>query len=356
MANEKLAPTQSRPLVSIITPFYNAQPYLAECIESVLTQTYPNWEYILVNNQSTDTSRSIAEHYVAMDGRLRLVDTPRHLCQIESCEGALRHMSPESRYCKMVLADDWIFPGCVERMVEVAEANPTVGIVSSYQLFGNEISGSGLPYPSTVISGREACRVMLLHDDYFITGQQTSIMIRADLVRKAHPFFPVGWVHEDTEACFQVLADHDFGFVHQVLTFSRESNGSLTSTFNRFGPGPLRKFMFAQKYGPRFLDQREYREHFRRTSDRYGQFLASSLFTFKDREFWDFHRRGLQAVGCSFWSIGLPKYVLMELFDIIFNPKKTAGRLVRMLRDLRGQSRDLEKPGLPPSERTTARG
>jgi glycosyltransferase involved in cell wall biosynthesis len=335
MANEKKASTQSKPLVSIITPFYNAEPYLAECIESVLAQTYPNWEYILVNNQSTDTSRSIAEHYVAMDGRLRLVDTPKFLCQIESCEGALRHMSPESRYCKMVLGDDWIFPECVERMVEVAEANPTVGIVSSYQLYGNEINGGGLPYPSTVIPGAEACRVIILHDDYYITGSQTSILIRADIVRRARPFFPVDWIHEDTEACFRVLAEHDFGFVHQVLTFSREGNPSLTSTNNRVSPGPLRKFMFAKKYGPQFLDEGEYREHFREASDRYGQFLAWSLFGFKDRGFWDFQRRGLQVIGCSLWSIGLPKYVLMELFDIIFNPKKTVGRLVRTLRDWR---------------------
>src|SRR5262245_45925154 len=117
------------PLVSIITPFYNTEAYLAECIQSVVAQTYPNWEYILVNNQSTDSSRSIAERFAAKDGRFRLIDTPKHLGQVENFEASLRYMSPESKYCKLVLADDWIFPDCVERMVTLAEANPTVGIV-----------------------------------------------------------------------------------------------------------------------------------------------------------------------------------------------------------------------------------
>ena len=52
------------PRVSVVTPFYNTAEYLAECIESVLAQTYTNFEYILVNNKSTDGSREIAERYL----------------------------------------------------------------------------------------------------------------------------------------------------------------------------------------------------------------------------------------------------------------------------------------------------
>ena len=54
---------ESTPLVSVVTPFYNTRDYLAECIESVLRQTYTNWEYILVDNFSTDGSSEIAKHY-----------------------------------------------------------------------------------------------------------------------------------------------------------------------------------------------------------------------------------------------------------------------------------------------------
>lgn len=334
MSSEGTNPATHPPRVSIITPFYNTEQYIAECIESVLAQTYSNWEYILVNNQSTDASRSIAERYARGDSRIRLLDTPKHLGQVENFNRALRYMSPESRYCKVVLADDWLFPECVERMVALAEAHPSVGIVSSYRLFGNEITGDGLPYASAVISGPKACR-HILRDGYFLTGSPTSIIVRADIVRKTEQFYPEGWLHDDTEACFRVLAEHDLGFIHQVLTFSRKDDESLTSEVARFGPGPIRKFMFAVKYGPQSLTGDEYRKYLRRETDFYGQFLAESVFQFKRKEFWDFHRRGLRAVAASFWSIGLPKYVFLEVLDIIFNPKKTIGRFLRLAKNSR---------------------
>jgi glycosyltransferase involved in cell wall biosynthesis len=325
------------PLVSIITPFFNSGQFLAECIESVLAQTYSNWEYILVNNQSTDDGRAIAERYAQRDSRIRLLDTATHLSQIDNFEASLKHMSPQSKYCKLVLADDWMFPECLERMVDLAERHPSVGIVSAYELYGDEIVGDGLPYSTSVISGREAGRLMLF-EGHYLTGSPSSVLFRGDIVRAAQRFFPADWIHEDTEACFRVLEQHDLGFVHQVLTFSRKNQGSLTSQVLRFNPGPARKFMFAKQYGPRFLNEEESRKHLKAATDFYGQFLADSLFQFRGKEFWDFQRRALAAVGSDFSSLGLPKYLLLELVDIIGNPKKTVGRLIRLTRS-RGRSR-----------------
>src|ERR1700693_3418222 len=113
MPREESNPATRLPFVSIITPFYNNEQYIAESIESVLAQTYPNWEYILVNNQSTDASRSTAERYARRDSRIRLLDTPKHFGQVENFNAALKYMSPESQYCKVVFADDWLFPECV---------------------------------------------------------------------------------------------------------------------------------------------------------------------------------------------------------------------------------------------------
>ncbi|HWG97207.1 MAG TPA: glycosyltransferase, partial [Nitrospira sp.] len=55
------------PLVSIVTPVYNGEKYLAECIESILAQTFPRWDYTIVNNCSTDRSLEIAECYAQKD-------------------------------------------------------------------------------------------------------------------------------------------------------------------------------------------------------------------------------------------------------------------------------------------------
>ena len=114
----------TQPLVSVVTPFYNTEPYLEECIESVLAQRYENFEYILANNCSTDRSRDIAQKYASRDKRVKLIDNERFLTQAQNYNNALRHISPYSKYCKVVQADDWIFPECLSSMVGLAEAHP----------------------------------------------------------------------------------------------------------------------------------------------------------------------------------------------------------------------------------------
>ena len=61
-------------LVSIITPAYNAAEYIAETIESVLAQTYPNWEMLIVNDCSKDNTAEIVQSYAAKDNRIKLIN------------------------------------------------------------------------------------------------------------------------------------------------------------------------------------------------------------------------------------------------------------------------------------------
>jgi len=62
-----------KPLVSVIVPCYNQAPYLGEALDSVLAQSYPNWECIVVNDGSTDNSEAVAREYCAKDPRIRYV-------------------------------------------------------------------------------------------------------------------------------------------------------------------------------------------------------------------------------------------------------------------------------------------
>ena len=133
--------SDSNPLVSVVTPFYNTREYLPECIESVLRQTYGNWQYTLVDNCSTDGSSEIAAGYASrFPEKIRVIRTPSFLSQVQNYNFALSSISPSAKYCKMVQADDWIFPVCIQSMVDVAEAHPTVGIVSAYELEGTDVS------------------------------------------------------------------------------------------------------------------------------------------------------------------------------------------------------------------------
>jgi glycosyltransferase involved in cell wall biosynthesis len=64
------------PSVSVLMPVYNAEPYLAEAVESILGQTFADFEFLIVNDGSTDRSRTILERYAARDGRIRLSSRP----------------------------------------------------------------------------------------------------------------------------------------------------------------------------------------------------------------------------------------------------------------------------------------
>ena len=200
------------PLVSIVTPVYNNQVYFAECIESILGQTYENWDYTIVDNCSTDGSAEIAHRYAAKDSRIRVYQNPQFLRAVCNHNVALCKISPDSKYCKMVFADDWIFPECLEQMVSVAEEHPSVGIVGAYGLQGHEVMWAGLPYPSRLVSGREVCRRLFLERMY-VFGTSTSVLYRADLVRSQTAFYNEANLHADMEACVVLLKARDFCFV-----------------------------------------------------------------------------------------------------------------------------------------------
>src|SRR5918997_1875200 len=143
------------PLVSVATPVYNGEKYLAECIESVLAQTYQNWEYVVVNNCSTDRTMEIAQVYARKETRIRIHNNQEFVSALQNHNTAFRQISPASKYCKVVHADDWLFPDCISQMVKVAETHPSVGVVGAYRLDGVRVNLAGLPYPSTVVPGRE---------------------------------------------------------------------------------------------------------------------------------------------------------------------------------------------------------
>lgn len=305
----------SQPLVSIVTPVYNAAEYLAECIESVLAQTYGHWEHVIVNNCSTDRSLEIAQHYAGQDARIRVHDNDRFLNQFQNWNHAMRQISPESKYCKVVHADDWLFPECVARMVEVAEANPSVGIVSAYRLDEDRVNLDGLPYPSTVVPGRDVCRLTLLGGPY-VFGSPTSILIRSDIVRSREKFYDESVIHADAEVCFDLLRHWDFGFVHQVLTFTRRHNESVTSLTNRFGTRRLASFIAFVRYGPVFLSQQKYEERLRQVLDRYYRFLVQGVVTLRGRGFWRYHRDELKELGYPLSVPRLIKALFLELMNV----------------------------------------
>lgn len=323
----------SAPLVSVVTPFHNTREFLAECIESVLNQTYQNWEYVVVNNCSTDGSTEIAESYASrFPEKIRLIHTESLLSQVQNYNFALTCISPSSKYCKMVQADDWLFPDCIRSMVEVAETHPSVGIVAAYLLEGTEVRLGGLPYPSTKVAGRDACRLYFLRGTYLF-GSPTSVLMRSDLVRSRTPFYEERYApFEDGHACFAVLTACDFGFVHQVLTYSRCDNGGIMSRVNQFGLGPFLQFSMLVAHGRDYLSAEEYDRCLKQAEREYFLRLAKCACARRreTREFWEFHRNGLASINYSLdWkrlAKWMPRAVIEKAWDAFWRGRDKDSR------------------------------
>lgn len=258
--NAEITEEKLEPFVSVLTPVYNGEEFLEECIESVLRQNYDNWEYVLVDNQSTDRTPQIIEEYAARDSRIRVHRNREFLPQMQNLNHAFRQISPKSRYCKVVHADDMLFENCLKEMVAVAEEYPSVGIVSSYRLNGNHVDLDGLPYPSNFNSGREVVRKYLLYGASRF-GAPSSLLIRSDLLRKREKIYNESYLSSDTGACLELLKESDFGFVHQVLTFTRLHENSVTNIHaDQLHSTIHGELKFQLEYGPYYLSDEEYRK------------------------------------------------------------------------------------------------
>jgi glycosyltransferase involved in cell wall biosynthesis len=283
-----------------VTPFYNTADFLPECIESVLAQTHANFEYILLNNASTDGSAELAERYARRDERIRLISNARLLPQVENYNHALQFVSPESAYCKIVQADDWIYPQCVEAMVAVAVRAPSVSIVSAYSCLGREVVLDGLDQSETVVNGREICRRYFL-EKLWVFGSPTSLLYRSDLVRGRDPFYRLDRPNEDTDLCFELLLDSDLGFVHQVLSYLRPRSASMSTVTAELRTWELAELLYVERYAQQCMSDNEWHALHDLAWARYYEQLGGRLLRVLSeplpRGFWLFHKRGLESIG-----------------------------------------------------------
>jgi glycosyltransferase involved in cell wall biosynthesis len=315
-------------VVSVVTPFYNTSMYLRECIESVLNQTYSNFEYILYDNASDDGSSEIAREYAAIDPRIRLLRSETLIPQVPNYNRALTYISPESRYCKIVQADDWITPECLERMVAVAASSSRIGIVSSLRFVGEQVGGQGLPYRLDTLSGREIVKSHLL-GRVSLFGSPTTVFFRSDIVRNRSPFLAVDRFHGDTEACYDIMKEWDFGFVHQVLSYTRREPDSTFGRLIRNDSLSLGDLMLVHRYGPAFLTPSEFDERWQFIQREYYRQLARAVFMLRGSEYWRFHRKWLRRDGLSLEWKRLTREIALETIEILTNPKMTLGRMLR---------------------------
>src|ERR1035437_5829495 len=121
------------PLVSIITPSYNQAQFLEKTILSVLSQNYPNIEYIIIDGGSTDNSADIIRKY---ENKISFWISEKDKGQSDAINKGWKRA--KGKYCSYLNSDDELVPGAVSKIVEAFEKNQDAGVVYGDYTFIDE--------------------------------------------------------------------------------------------------------------------------------------------------------------------------------------------------------------------------
>ena len=139
--------------ISVCTPVYNGERFLEQCIKGVLAQRHENFEYIIVDNASTDRTPEIIESFRVQDSRIKVFRNPSTVPVIDNFRTCAGHCSDNAAWIKYALADDYLYPNCIEEMLRVGHLSERIGIVSAYRLYGGHLTNAGLSPDQDIFDG-----------------------------------------------------------------------------------------------------------------------------------------------------------------------------------------------------------
>ena len=210
-------------LVSIVIPVYNTARYLEKCVHSVLTQTYPQFEIILVDDGSTDESPQLCDALAQQDARIRV------LHQVNGGLSSARNSGVRIATGASVLfidSDDWVVPSLLARLVALQCGNPRVLSVAALQpvLASTIVVEPSEESPVERLSPQDACANML-----YQTSFDTSACAKLVPLQIARDFpFPQGRLYEDLATVYRwVLASEEVAITQDRLYCYLQRPGSI---------------------------------------------------------------------------------------------------------------------------------
>lgn len=220
------------PIVSVLIPYYNDARFLRMVIESVLAQTTPDWQLVLVNHASTDNSREIARSYD--DSRIEHIDMPINYGA--GCGILMREMfhAAKGKYVKYFCADDVLDERALENSVRYMEENPEIDFA-----FGNAnyIDLKGRSLGRTFFESRKGFSMenvgYRLVYDYMINGN-ASLPFACHIIRRSalrDEFFDTSCIMQLDCLLWMrlILAGSKIGYFDDIVADYRIHDGQMSS-------------------------------------------------------------------------------------------------------------------------------
>jgi glycosyltransferase involved in cell wall biosynthesis len=290
--------------VSVLVPVFNAERYLTECLESILTQEFSDFEIIIADDGSTDGSVEIIKQFASRDSRIVWRRNSENLGEAANCNAGLK--TAKGEYIKVVHADDKLLsPSAIRKMVAALDENPAASLVGSRQHFTRMDPTSKLePHlfsdKSGCFNGRQVIVECLEKDGNLIGNPTVTLFRRSQAQRGFDTRFKqlVDW-----EMWFHLLEQGDFVYLAETLaTWRLHGNQQSATNHGRYDlllvqiyygrdwlqAAATKRLLFIQsrslkkKYGPQAADLVQ---KMQRALPR-----ASFLALWIERKFWKINR------------------------------------------------------------------
>lgn len=168
----------AKPLVSICIPTYNHASVIGDALDSAMAQDYVNLEFVVLDNASTDVTRTVVDAIANGDGRVRYVRNNYNLGIVGNFNACI--FSARGDFIKFLCADDLLMPDCVVTMVDAFARNPEASLVAGARLLVDgalaPLRTAGFSSRSLRIDGRAAIRDCFFRGN--MIGEPTAVMFR----------------------------------------------------------------------------------------------------------------------------------------------------------------------------------
>jgi GT2 family glycosyltransferase len=222
------------PAVSVCIPVYNTERFVGDAVRSALSQTYQDFEVIIVDNASTDTTPQILASFT--DPRIRVFRNDENIGAAANFNRAVSFA--RGRYLKVLCADDLLYPTCLEKQVAVLDAD-TAGAIAMVGCARDIIDDRGkrwlrrrFPGGAGRLAGATAIG-MSVRSGTNIFGEPHAILVRTAAARAAGGFDPRYSFCIDLDLWTRLLSGGDLYVVDETLCAFRVSSNSWSSALAR---------------------------------------------------------------------------------------------------------------------------
>ncbi|MBP3508822.1 glycosyltransferase [Oscillibacter sp.] len=249
------------PTVSIIVPVYNAENTISRCIESILNQEYSDFELLLVNDGSADSSGAICDEYAARDARVRVIHK-ENTGVSDTRNTALSQA--RGTYLQFLDSDDWITPDATSSLVRAAESGQCDLVVSDfYRVVGERVSQKGDIDDDSVMTREEYAAHMMENPADFYYGVLWNKLYRRSIVEAHHLRMDpeISWCEDFMFNLEYIRYAETFRALQVPIYYYVKTKGSLANqslTISKTVKMKLTVFEYYQRFFKSVLDDEEY--------------------------------------------------------------------------------------------------